>query len=123
MNERPADPASPDHPRSVERFLVRGRLERLPRRRADRELVLAWVAATVTAVHEPVTERSLTDRLAALVADPVGIRRELVDAGLVSRTRDGAEYWRTHVTEFDRLGTLDLIDAALADADAGPDPD
>jgi hypothetical protein len=24
-----------------------------------------------------------------------------VDAGLVTRTRDGAEYWRTRVTEFD----------------------
>ena len=35
--------------------------------------------------------------------DPVGMRRDLVEAGLISRTRDGSEYWRTHVTEFDGL--------------------
>lgn len=113
----PQLPGDREVPAAVTRFLVRGRLERLPRRRADRDLVLAWVASTVTSVHEPVRERALTDRLAEIVADPVGIRRELVDAGLVSRTRDGAEYWRTHVTEFDGLDTLDVIDAALAEAE------
>lgn len=84
-----------------ERFLVRGRLVSLPRRQDDRHLVLRWLAARVTEIDEPVTERELTDRLAALVDDPVGRRRDLVEAGLVTRTRDGAEYWRTVVTEFD----------------------
>lgn len=88
-------------PKDPERFLVRGRLERLPRRRADRDLVISYLASRTLPVHQPVTERELTDRLAALAADPVGLRREMVDAGLVTRTRDGAEYWRTHVTEFD----------------------
>ncbi|WP_258723955.1 DUF2087 domain-containing protein [Cellulomonas sp. NS3] len=88
-------------PRGPERFLVRGRLERLPRRRADRDLVISYLASRTLPVHQPVTERELTDRLATLAADPVGLRREMVDAGLVTRTRDGAEYWRTHVTEFD----------------------
>ena len=106
-----------DVPVEVARFLLRGRLERLPRRRADRDLVLAWVASRVTSVHEPVSERTLTERLGGLVHDPVGIRRELIDAGLLSRTRDGAEYWRTHVTAFDGLDTLDVIDAALAEAE------
>lgn len=91
---RPADP---------ERFLVRGRLEHLPRRRADRDLVLRWVAQGVLPLEEPVGERALTERLADLARDPVGLRRELVEAGLVTRTRDGAEYWRTRVTEFDPL--------------------
>lgn len=86
-----------------ERFLVRGRLEHLPRRRADRDLVLRWVAQRVLPLEEPVGERALTDRLADLARDPVGLRRELVEAGLVTRTRDGAEYWRTRVTEFDPL--------------------
>ncbi|MCV2393206.1 DUF2087 domain-containing protein [Actinotalea sp. M2MS4P-6] len=100
---------------AVRRFLVRGRLETLPRRQTDRDAVLAWVATRVTAVHEPVTERELTGRLAGFVRDPVGVRRELVEAGLVSRTRDGAEYWRTRVTDLDGLGAVDAIDAALAD--------
>lgn len=85
------------------RFLVRGRLENLPRRRADRDLVLRWVAQGALPLEEPVGERALTDRLAELARDPVGLRRELVEAGLVTRTRDGAEYWRTRVTEFDPL--------------------
>lgn len=80
---------------------MRGRLEALPRRQEDRRLVLRWLATRVTDVDEPVTERELTGRLAALTSDPVGRRRDLVEAGLVTRTRDGAEYWRTVVTEFD----------------------
>ena len=94
-----ARPATAD----PERFLVRGRIENLPRRRADRDLVLRWVAQGTLPLEEPVGERALTERLADLARDPVGLRRELVEAGLVSRTRDGAEYWRTRVTEFDRL--------------------
>lgn len=110
-----------DIPGEVARFLLHGRVERLPRRRADQDLVLGWVASRVTAVHEPISERALTERLAGLVHDPVGIRRELVDAGLLSRTRDGAEYWRTHVTGFDTLDILDVIDAALAEKDRDRD--
>ncbi|GEL46008.1 hypothetical protein CHO01_11240 [Cellulomonas hominis] len=91
-----ADPVA-----AATRFLVRGRLEQLPRRRADRDLVLRWVAQGVLPLDEPVRERDLTGRLADLARDPVGLRRELVDSGLVTRTRDGAEYWRTRVTEFD----------------------
>lgn len=84
-----------------ERFLLRGRLESLPRRQEDRRLVLRWLAARVSDLGEPMSERELTDRLAALAADPVGRRRDLVEAGLVGRTRDGAEYRRTVATEFD----------------------
>ena len=99
-----AGPASPaPAPADPSRFLVRGRLENLPRRRADRDLVLRWVAQGALPLEEPVGERVLTDRLAELARDPVGLRRELVEAGLVTRTRDGAEYWRTRVTEFDPL--------------------
>lgn len=97
-----------------ERFLVRGRLQALPRRQADRGLVLRWLAAQVTQVHEPVGERTLTDRIAALADDPVGRRRDLVEAGLLTRTRDGAEYWRTHVTEFDGGGDGEPDGAATA---------
>ena len=90
-------------PRPVARFFIRGTLHGLPRRRADRDLVFRYVASRTLPVHQPVTERELTDRLAPVARDPVEQLRELVDAGLVTRTRDGAEYWRTHVTEFDRL--------------------
>ena len=90
-------------PPEVARFFFRWTLPRLPRRQADRDTVCRWLATRLLPLHDPVTERDLTDRLARLVADPVGIRRELVDGGHVTRTRDGAEYWRTRVTEFDEL--------------------
>jgi hypothetical protein len=90
-------------PSSVARFLRRGTLPVMPRRREDRERVLAYLASRTLPVDDPLTERDLTDRLARLTRDPVGLRRALVDAGLVTRTRDGAEYWRTRVTEFDDL--------------------
>jgi len=40
---------------------------------------------------------------AYFAVDPAhrGLLPEMIESGLVSRTRDGAEYWRTHVTEFD----------------------
>ncbi len=105
MDTTPATsgPTPPDPVAHAARFLVRGRLEQLPRRRADRDLVLRWLAHGTLPLEEPVTERTLTDRLAQVGRDPVGLRRELVEAGLVTRTRDGAEYWRTRVTEFDEL--------------------
>ncbi|MEN1975053.1 MULTISPECIES: DUF2087 domain-containing protein [unclassified Cellulomonas] len=96
--------AEPDPVARADRFLVRGRLEQLPRRRADRDLVLRRLAhGVLPEIDEPVAERELTARLAEVGRDPVGLRRELVEAGLVTRTRDGAEYWRTRVTEFDAL--------------------
>ncbi len=97
----PGTPPEDEPPPEVAKFLVRGTLTVLPRRREDRDRVLRWIATRTLPLHEPVTERDLTDRLARGTRDPVGLRRELVDAGIVARTRDGAEYWRTRVTEFD----------------------
>lgn len=96
--------ASPD----VSRFLHDGRLETMPRRREHRRAVARWLAhAALPALLDTVGERELTDRLARLADDPVGVRRALVDLGVVHRTRDGAEYWRTEVTEFDEIGSDD----------------
>ncbi|GAA2725292.1 DUF2087 domain-containing protein [Cellulomonas aerilata] len=97
------DPAPATPPASVARFFRHGTLPVMPRRLADRDRVLAYVASRTLPVDDPVGERALTLRLAELTRDPVGLRRALVDAGLVTRTRDGAEYWRTRVTEFDAL--------------------
>ena len=95
-------------PPEVSRFLHDGRLETMPRRREHRRTVARWLAhAALPALLDTVGERELTDRLARLADDPVGVRRALVDLGVVHRTRDGAEYWRTEVTEFDDVGSAD----------------
>jgi hypothetical protein len=94
------DPAGPvGDPR---RFLRSGRLESMPRRWRDKVAVTRYLAVqALPTLLEPVTERELTERLRELTHDPAGLRRAMVDHGLVQRTRDGAEYWRTERTEYD----------------------
>uniref|UniRef100_UPI0012DEF35B DUF2087 domain-containing protein n=1 Tax=Cellulomonas sp. HZM TaxID=1454010 RepID=UPI0012DEF35B len=69
----------------AERFLVRGRLERTPRRDADRDTVREHLVGRVLAPGEWATEREVTDRLAELADDPVRLRRDLVESGLLGR--------------------------------------
>lgn len=84
------------------RFLRSGRLESMPRRWRDKIAVTRYLAVqALPTLLEPTSERELTDRLQELAHDPVGLRRAMVDQGLVQRTRDGAEYWRTERTEYD----------------------
>ncbi|MEL7975377.1 DUF2087 domain-containing protein [Isoptericola sp. F-RaC21] len=103
------DDATPA-PADVSRFLHDGRLPAMPRRREHRRAVARWLAhAVLPTLLDTVGERELTDRLAELVDDPVGVRRALVDLGLVHRTRDGAEYWRTELTEHDRVAAFEDV--------------
>lgn len=86
----------------VGRFFRDGRLTAVPRRWRDRVAVARYVASSVLPeLLEPIGERELTRRLAAVVDDPVGMRRALVDFGLVQRARDGSVYWRGERTEHD----------------------
>ncbi|WP_245806948.1 DUF2087 domain-containing protein [Krasilnikoviella flava] len=99
-------------PPDVSRFLHGGRLETMPRRREHRRAVARWLAhAALPDLLEPVGEREVTRRLGDLADDPVGVRRALVDLGIVRRTRDGAEYWRTELTEYDDVGPEGGADA------------
>lgn len=82
-------------PTGVQRFLDQdGRIDRYPAGRSDREELLRWVADRVLADGEVVGEREITDRLARYSGDPATLRRYLVDAGLLERTRTGSEYAR-----------------------------
>ncbi|MDR6611377.1 DUF2087 domain-containing protein [Leifsonia sp. 1010] len=79
----------------VERFLrPDGRIDRFPAAADDRSALLAHIGDRVLADGETVTERDLTDRLARFGDDPVTLRRYLVDAGILLRTRSGSEYTR-----------------------------
>jgi hypothetical protein len=74
----------------------------MPRKWRDKIAVTRYLAVrAMPTMLEPVSERELTDRLRELAQDPAGVRRAMVDQGLVQRTRDGAEYWRTERTEYD----------------------
>ncbi|MBE1877057.1 DUF2087 domain-containing protein [Myceligenerans pegani] len=108
----PSDPAKSAavDPR---RFLLDGRLETLPRRRRDKVAVTRYIATrALPHLLEPIGERELTERLARVARDPVGLRRAMVDLGLVTRTRDGSEYWRTERTEYDDQDAADTASLA-----------
>lgn len=77
----------------LERWVRDGVITDWPSRPADRAELLAWVRDQVIG-DDALGERDLTERLAALTRDPVALRRDLVDAGLLVRTADGAEYRR-----------------------------
>jgi hypothetical protein len=90
-----ASAASRPKATGVERFLrPDGRIDRFPSSADDREALLRTIADAVLAEGEVVGERTLTERLAERSDDPVALRRYLVDAGLVVRTRSGSEYAR-----------------------------
>jgi hypothetical protein len=87
----PSEPAT-----GVARWFRDGRLLGYPSRPEVRDEVLTALAPLAIGADERLDERTFTDRLATMTDDPIRLRRELVDRGLVRRTADGAEY---------RLGT------------------
>jgi len=86
-------PAAP-RPTGIDRFFVDGRLAVYPSRAADRDAVLLHVVGRVIEPGEILDEGAVNDRLAAIVDDVAAMRRYLVDAGLLERSRDGAAYSR-----------------------------
>ena len=96
-----AGTAPPDS--SARRFLVKGRVQSYPRRRADRLELLHLIAGEVfetaaapgPGLRPVLTEKELTGRLAAYTSDPAAIRRYLVDEGIVARDPAGTQYWLT----------------------------
>ncbi len=75
------------------RWFRDGRLLGYPRQPKVRSRVLALLAPTTIGTTERVDERTFTARLAELTDDPIRLRRELVDRGLIERTPDGGAYW------------------------------
>ena len=77
-------------------FVHHDLLDRWPRRLALREALLTLIAGCL-ADGTDWTERQLTDELALIASDPVTLRRDLVDAGLLWRTPDGRQYRRASI--------------------------
>lgn len=69
-----------------------GRIDRYPVRDAERRELLAWVARRALQPGEVFTERQINERLEPFAHDVAVLRRYLVDAELVERTRSGSEY-------------------------------
>jgi len=80
-----------------ERFIDgAGRIDRYPLRTEDRRRLLIWVAERVLPHGEVWSEPQVNDRLARVApgGDVAVLRRYLVDADLLERTRSGSTYAR-----------------------------
>lgn len=85
----------PVKPSGPTRFLdAEGRIDRYPAQRAERDELLRWVVERAFAAGEVLTEKQTNERLAAFTDDAAVLRRYLVDAGVLERTRSGSEYAR-----------------------------
>ncbi|RII89433.1 DUF2087 domain-containing protein [Clavibacter michiganensis] len=94
LAQQPATPPA----QGVERFLRDGRIVQWPASPADLDALLRHVVAQVLEPDEVLDEKALTERLLRLTDDHALLRRHLVDAGLVLRTRSGSEYARADPT-------------------------
>ncbi|MFD4960743.1 DUF2087 domain-containing protein [Microbacterium sp. NPDC058389] len=85
----------PVRPSGPTRFLgADGRIDRYPAQHAERDELLRWVAERAFGDAEVLTEQQTNERLSAFTGDAAVLRRHLVDAGLLERTRSGSEYAR-----------------------------
>lgn len=83
-----------DHARGTLERKPEGKVDLLPRQRRLRLEVLGRVADAVLGNDERIPEKELNARLGEQVLDIPGVRRALVDEGLVAREPDGGAYWR-----------------------------
>lgn len=84
--------AAPPKREGIDRFLVDGRIVQYPSNPDERQALLQRVAASALQPGEVVDETEINERLTAFHDDVAVLRRYLVDAQLVERTRSGTEY-------------------------------
>lgn len=85
----------PAKPTGPQRFLTaEGRIDRYPAQPDDRAELLRWIADRAFRDGEVLTERQTNERLEPFTGDVAVLRRYLVDAALLERTRSGSEYAR-----------------------------
>ncbi|QIP83522.1 DUF2087 domain-containing protein [Streptomyces sp. Tu 2975] len=79
---------------SVHALFSHGRLTAIPRKPARREQLLVHLAGTLFERDRDYTEREVNDALRTVHDDCAALRRYLVVAGLLTRTKDGGSYRR-----------------------------
>ncbi|MER5731467.1 DUF2087 domain-containing protein [Streptomyces sp. NPDC002138] len=77
-------------------FFPTGRLKAVPRKPARRDQLLRHLAGRLFTPDRAYTESEVNEALRSVHDDTAALRRYLIIAGLLTRTRDGASY---------RLGT------------------
>jgi hypothetical protein len=95
---RPAYIPAPDLEKKARRVLAAylnpdGTVKQLPLQAAKMRVVLDYLINAFT-IGANYTEKEVNLVLARFHPDTSGLRRDLVDAGLLARERDGSRYWR-----------------------------
>ncbi|MFI1172112.1 DUF2087 domain-containing protein [Streptomyces melanogenes] len=80
--------------RAVTTLFSQGRLTAIPRKAARREQLLVHLKDTLFEPGRQYTEREVNEALLTVHDDYPALRRYLITAGLLTRTRDGASYQR-----------------------------
>ncbi|MEU2495240.1 DUF2087 domain-containing protein [Streptomyces sp. NPDC007883] len=80
--------------RGVSALFSDGRLTAVPRREARRGQLLDHLARTLFEQDRDYTEREVGDAIRTVHDDCSALRRHLVEAGLLTRARDGSAYRR-----------------------------
>ncbi|GGP44494.1 DUF2087 domain-containing protein [Streptomyces melanogenes] len=80
--------------RAVTTLFSHGRLTAIPRKAARREQLLVHLKDTLFEPGRQYTEGEVNDALLTVHDDYPALRRYLITAGLLTRTRDGASYQR-----------------------------
>ncbi|MGP4112779.1 DUF2087 domain-containing protein [Streptomyces sp. 4N509B] len=78
----------------VSALFVKGRLVAIPRKTARREQLLTHLAQTLFDPDLAYSEPEVNEALKTVHDDHAALRRYLVEAGLLVRTRDGDIYYR-----------------------------
>ncbi|MDN3292897.1 DUF2087 domain-containing protein [Streptomyces ficellus] len=84
----------PSGSRGVAALFSHGRLTAIPRKPARREQLLVHLAETLFERGRSYTEPEVNEALRTVHEDCSALRRYLVVAGLLTRTKDGASYQR-----------------------------
>ncbi|WHM40273.1 DUF2087 domain-containing protein [Streptomyces sp. BPTC-684] len=80
--------------RAVTGLFSHGRLTAIPRKATRREQLLVHLKETLFEPGRQYTEREVNEALLTVHDDFPALRRYLITAGLLTRTRDGASYQR-----------------------------
>ncbi|MEV6549065.1 DUF2087 domain-containing protein [Streptomyces sp. NPDC051597] len=87
-------PARTTGSHAVAALFSHGRLTAIPRKAARREQLLVHLTETLFEAGRQYTEHEVNEALLTVHDDFPALRRYLITAGLLTRTRDGARYER-----------------------------
>lgn len=101
--EKPVYVPAPDLDEKSRKVLVSclnmdGTIKQLPPQPAKLKVILEYLVQAFTPGLD-YTEKEVNTIIRRFHVDVSGLRRDLVDAGLLARERDGSRYWRTNSPE------------------------